>query len=80
MDLLFLKQHTRCSRPHSLLVCCGYYSQRRNQATLGGVENSDFNFYLAGPDVYQCLSPEQRIHRIFKRQSRVSGYKECALP
>jgi hypothetical protein len=56
------------------------YSQRRNQATLRGVENSDFNFTLAGPDVYPCLSPEQRIHRIFKRQCRVSGYKECALP
>jgi hypothetical protein len=56
------------------------YSQRRNQATLGGVENSDFNFTTAGPDVYLCLSPEQRIHRIFKRQYRASGYKECALP
>jgi hypothetical protein len=55
------------------------YSQRRNQVTLGGV-NSDFNFMLAGPDVYLCLSPEQRIHRIFKRQCRASGYKECALP
>jgi hypothetical protein len=43
------------------------------------VENSDFNFMLAGPDVYLCLSPEQRIHRVFKRQCRVSGHKECAL-
>jgi hypothetical protein len=25
------------------------YCQRRNQATLGGVENSDFNFYASGP-------------------------------
>jgi hypothetical protein len=56
------------------------YSQRRNQATLGGVENSDFNFMLAGPDVYLCLSPEQRIYRIFKRHCRVSGYKEYVLP
>jgi hypothetical protein len=56
------------------------YSKRRSQATLRGMENSDFNFTLAGPDVYLCLSPEQRIHRIFKRQCRASGYKECALP
>jgi hypothetical protein len=56
------------------------YSQRRNQVTLGGVENSDFNFTLAGPDVYLCLSTEQKIHKIFKRQCRASGYKECALP
>jgi hypothetical protein len=56
------------------------YSQRRNQATLGGVENSDFNFMLVGPDMYLCLSTEQRSHRIFKRQCRASGYKECALP
>jgi hypothetical protein len=56
------------------------YSQRRNQATLRGVENSGFNFTLAGPDVYLCLSPEQTIHRIFKRQCRASGYKKCALP
>jgi hypothetical protein len=54
-------------------------SQRRNQVTLGGVENSDFNFTLAGPAMYLCLSTEQRIHRIFKRQCRASGYKECAL-
>jgi hypothetical protein len=37
-------------------------------------------FMLAGPDVYLCLSPEKRIYRIFKRQCRVSGYKECAVP
>jgi hypothetical protein len=63
-----------------LAVVLWQYSQRRNQATLGGVENSDFNFMPAGPDVYLCLSPEQKIHRIFKRQCRTSDYKECALP
>jgi hypothetical protein len=35
------------------------YSQRRNQATLRGVENSDVNFMLAGPEVHLCLSTEQ---------------------
>jgi hypothetical protein len=51
------------------------YGQMRNQATLGGVENSDFIFMPAGSGVYLCLSTEQRIHRIFKRQCRASGYK-----
>jgi hypothetical protein len=31
------------------IILLWQYSQRRNQATLGGVENSDFNFQLAGP-------------------------------
>jgi hypothetical protein len=52
----------------------------RTQVTLRGVENSDFIFTPAGSDVYLCLSTEQRIHRIFKRQFRASVYKECALP
>jgi hypothetical protein len=56
------------------------YSQTRNQATLRGVENSDFIFMPVGSDVYLCLSTEQRIYRIFKRQCKASGYKECALP
>jgi hypothetical protein len=51
----------------------------RNQATLRGVENSDFIFTAAGSDVYLFLSTEQRIYRIF-RQCRASGYKESALP
>jgi hypothetical protein len=56
------------------------YSQKRNQATLRGVENSDFNFKIAGSDVYLCLSPEQMSHKIFKRQCKALCYKECALP
>jgi hypothetical protein len=42
-------------------------SQMRNQATLRGVENSDFIFTPVSSDVYLCLSTEQRIHKIFKR-------------
>jgi hypothetical protein len=33
------------------------YSQRRNQATLGGVENSDFNFYASGPRCVPVSEP-----------------------
>jgi hypothetical protein len=50
-------------------------SQTRNQVTLRGVENSDFIFMPAGSDVYLCLSTEQRIHKIFKRQCRASDCK-----
>jgi hypothetical protein len=80
---VLIRNHQAAPKPEATgpgIVMLWQYSQRRNQATLGGAENSDFNFTLAGPDVYLCLSPEQRIHRIFKRQCRVSGYKECALP
>jgi hypothetical protein len=47
----------------------GIVWQTRNQETLGGVENS------CGPGCIPCLSPEQRIHRIFKKQYRASNYK-----
>jgi hypothetical protein len=32
-------------------------------------------FYASGLRCIPCLSPEQRIHRIFKRQCRASSYK-----
>jgi hypothetical protein len=35
-------------------------------------------FYTRGLRHIPCLSIEQRIHRIFKRQCRASIYKECA--
>jgi hypothetical protein len=55
------------------------YSQMRNQATLGGV-GTQILFYASGLRCVLCLSSEQRIHRIFKRQGRASGYKESVLP
>jgi hypothetical protein len=50
----------------------------RNQVTLREVENSDFILHWQSQMSFPFLGPEQRIHRIFKRQCRASGYKECA--
>jgi hypothetical protein len=36
------------------------YSQRRNQATLRGVENSDFNFYASGPRRVPVSEPQTK--------------------
>jgi hypothetical protein len=43
------------------------YGEARNQATLGGVENSDFISMPADSDMYLCLRTEKRIHKTFKR-------------
>jgi hypothetical protein len=59
----------------SIIIILRKYGQTRNQVTLRGVENSDFIFTPAGSDVCLSLNPEQRIHKIFKRQCRASGYK-----
>jgi hypothetical protein len=50
-----------------------------NQVTLREVENSDF-IYSSGPRRAHTsyLGIVLWIHRIFKRQCRASGYKECA--
>jgi hypothetical protein len=61
-------------------ICCGNIVRGETKQHSEEWRTQILIFTLAGPDVYQCLSPEQRIHRIFKRQCRVSGYKECALP
>jgi hypothetical protein len=67
-------------RNDSRLFCCGNIVRGETKQHSEEWRTQILIFTLAGPDVYQCLSPEQRIHRIFKRQCRVSGYKECALP
>jgi hypothetical protein len=76
-NICHIKYHY-CQISFRTLCCCGNIVRGETKQHLE--ENSDFNFTLVGPDIYLCLSPEQRNHRIFKRQCRVSGYKECALP
>jgi hypothetical protein len=51
------------------------YGQTRSQVTLRGVENSDFILMPVDSNVCLCLSTKQRIHKIFKRSYRASGYK-----
>jgi hypothetical protein len=52
-----------------------YFDRQKTKQHLEVWKTQILFFMPAGSDVYLCLSPEQRIHRIFKRQCRASGYR-----
>jgi hypothetical protein len=74
------KERKREGKGKGVRECCGNIVRGETKQHSEEWRTQILIFTLAGPAVYQCLSPEQRIHRIFKRQCRVSVYKECALP
>jgi hypothetical protein len=61
-------------------ICCGNIVRWETKQHLEEWRTQILYFMPVGSDMYLCLSTEQRIYRIFKRQFRASGYKECALP
>jgi hypothetical protein len=50
-----------------IICCCGMVVRGETKRHSEEWRTQVFIFTLAGPDLYQCLSTEQRIHEIFKR-------------